>query len=653
MTKACRHPPLFFVVVALSAIATALQIFGMIGLSFFQTESILHVLVAGNVLTEKGSNTTDMAPITYRYSNGARKQQDGKVSVTMRTHQEKKETQYDLIFWSKTPILRKDLTSSSFIVSRAFSTESNPFLSRMDEVVRVDFRLCMTICPSTTTRKIQSLLQYKKNKDRILKIYSTIEKHPLNDDLIQLEKLEVITFWSEELQQHIPLPISQDYRDIIHWASCQIHISGDCPRKCPQNHYHLEYPYHFDAEDKLCKSSHPDAIPPRRRYGGKCNCESTCFTPEAGEYNSTWPWKNETEQDRFFPHWNDSAGIQNTPRFYKQIKSHRLESSPYLRYQLRFPCTVDNTPTPRPIFDDYHHHLFFIPEAKMIFCGIPKVGVTEWIKFFRHVIGANDYLSLPHFKEDRALFLMKSLEFARAEELLNDASWTKAVFLRDPLERLLSAYMDKIVGGGYTQRVFQIGNLSDTKNTEQVVLNFTDFVNKISDKTNVDNCKDPNGLTACTDPHWKPQLMTCGLDYLLPKFDFIGNFNHISKHTKMLLDRVGLWDKYGATFDDGKDLPPATRNTCAVPPPQRPHNQTIWGFNQRGPSGTGNVLHATGSKSRILEYYTPELIKKVREAYAFDFAVWDEIMARPEEDVATGKELMVVKEYCASKAERN
>jgi hypothetical protein len=38
------------------------------------------------------------------------------------------------------------------------------------------------------------------------------------------------------------------------------------------------------------------------------------------------------------------------------------------------------------------------------------------------------------------------------EQVWNDASWTKAIFIRDPAERVLSAYLDKVVQTHETQR---------------------------------------------------------------------------------------------------------------------------------------------------------------------------------------------------------
>ena len=116
----------------------------------------------------------------------------------------------------------------------------------------------------------------------------------------------------------------------------------------------------------------------------------------------------------------------------------------------------------------------------------------------------------------------------------------------------------------------------------------------------------------------------------------------------MLLERVGMWEKHGRTFDDGSQSK-YDGGYCCVPPPTRDANVTVHGgFNQRGPSrSSSGEVHATGSQSRFHELYTPELIAKVRKAYALDFAVWDEISSKKDvKDVAKGSELKVVREYC-------
>jgi hypothetical protein len=233
--------------------------------------------------------------------------------------------------------------------------------------------------------------------------------------------------------------------------------------------------------------------------------------------------------------------------------------------------------------------------------GIPKVGVTEWLKFFRFTYGAGDYLSIPHWKVEREEFIVRSLPLEIAQDLWNDPTWTRAVFLRDPAERLLSAYLDKVVKNAYTQRIFKIGALTDPKETRPI-LSFGEFVDLLVG--NNTRCVIPTGLHTCSDPHWKPQYLTCGLDVTLPLVDFVGNFNHLAEHTKMLLERVDMWESYGKIFDDGSStsnnstqIMATSSSGCFVPPPALPTNSSPlpWGFNQRGPSQEETHQHSTGS----------------------------------------------------------
>jgi hypothetical protein len=235
------------------------------------------------------------------------------------------------------------------------------------------------------------------------------------------------------------------------------------------------------------------------------------------------------------------------------------------------------------------------------------------------------------------------LERLKAKTILSDPSWTKAVFFRDPAERLLSAYLDKVQGAAYTQKIFKIGSLDDK---DRPILSFPEFVDLVA-HNNTNDVADPRGLHGGTDPHWKPQMMTCGLDYLLPHFDFIGNVEHVSEHTRILLDKVGMWDDYGSKFDDGLDLPKSGQ-LCFVPPPDRStgNTTTVYGFNQRGPSSNGESVHATGSKSKLDKYYTPELLEKVRKAYAIDYAIWDDLKRLPSDEVASGQDLESVQNHC-------
>ena len=158
--------------------------------------------------------------------------------------------------------------------------------------------------------------------------------------------------------------------------------------------------------------------------------------------------------------------------------------------------------------------------------------------------------------------------------------------------------------------------------------------------------------------------MTCGLDAVLPKMDFIGNFRYVSEHSKLLLQRINAWDTYGKTFAASG----GTGSMCSIKPPPPYDPSTIanttgtrrrrtrvqrlpprYGFNQ-GSGRATSYSHSSGTNSKMDEYYTPELLHKVRQAYALDYAVWDEISNRTVDDVARGIDLKHVRSYCQSRS---
>jgi hypothetical protein len=255
---------------------------------------------------------------------------------------------------------------------------------------------------------------------------------------------------------------------------------------------------------------------------------------------------------------------------------------------------------------------------------------------------------MPYFKYDTAEFLMSNLPLETAQAMWNDPAWTKAVIWREPAERLLSAYLDKIVRQAFTQKYFHIGHLSDE---QPYVLTFEEFVNLVANTTYEDH-HDKRGIHYRVDPHWRPQLFTCGMDHVLPLFDFVGSFDHLPEHTKLLLERVGLWESYGKNFEvvSSASDTNTSASICLIPPPTTRSNSTI-GFNQRTPSGNKHSLeHGTGSRQKMEQYYTPEMLDLVRKAYDMDYAIWDELHARASDnplEVPTGRDFAYVKRSCA------
>ena len=271
--------------------------------------------------------------------------------------------------------------------------------------------------------------------------------------------------------------------------------------------------------------------------------------------------------------------------------------------------------------------MMVFPQHKLAFCGIPKVGITNWIKFLRFVLGANDYLSHPHFKKDKKYFFFDNFQWEQQERILNDPSWTKAVFLRQPAERILSAYKDRIEGQSHKSRV----------GTNYVDLDFDEFLAKLETAVpDPKNC--PTYLTGeswCMDPHWRPQYYSCAMYEHLPNMDFVGSLERgvVANHTRALLERVGLWDSHGRHYD--ANPPSGGDHVCKVYPNYTTNGEgrnASTSFQPRGfQQSAPRTRHATGAGHQMGDYYTPEAQERVQRIYKHDFALWNALLEEMEE----------------------
>ncbi|KAL7524088.1 hypothetical protein ACHAXR_000433, partial [Thalassiosira sp. AJA248-18] len=115
----------------------------------------------------------------------------------------------------------------------------------------------------------------------------------------------------------------------------------------------------------------------------------------------------------------------------------------------------------------FWHH-FYTSEPAFNFCTIGKVATTEWRRVFCK-LNANDCIDDPI-----KLCGKKKCAWRTKKEMPENAPW--AVFLRDPLERLLSGYLDKCYTPGTRSRekhcepniVFNLDpDLRDAKNNDR------------------------------------------------------------------------------------------------------------------------------------------------------------------------------------------
>jgi hypothetical protein len=118
-------------------------------------------------------------------------------------------------------------------------------------------------------------------------------------------------------------------------------------------------------------------------------------------------------------------------------------------------------------------------------------------------------------------------------------NYTKIIFVRDPLERLVSAYQDKFANGNSSGTVYQTGIGTEiirkyrNRPTELSLKNghdvtFTEFVSYV-----IDEWKDGRRQL---DVHWRPVIdlcLPCSMEY-----DMVGKFETLHRDVDFLLQRL-------------------------------------------------------------------------------------------------------------------
>ena len=237
-----------------------------------------------------------------------------------------------------------------------------------------------------------------------------------------------------------------------------------------------------------------------------------------------------------------------------------------------------------------------VESHRLLFWTTPKVACTVFKKAFRRMEGYKNWLVenkfIPHHPNSNGLNYLYHYKPAEADRMLTDPTWTRALFVRDPKERLLSAYLDKVVANHsyyVRKRCCKIKSMevllqcdefrSTTDSTASKLRNpavsFSEFVNDVHQN--------------CTDPHWKPQSERMP-DKYWRFINFVGRLDSVQLDAQRLLQRIGAWEHYGASG---------------------------W------PSGAifaeNKATHATFAKNQMKTYFTPELERIVETIHRADY----------------------------------
>lgn len=237
-----------------------------------------------------------------------------------------------------------------------------------------------------------------------------------------------------------------------------------------------------------------------------------------------------------------------------------------------------------------HGKPIVVESHKLVFFFIPKVACSVFKRLFRRMMGHSDWLEkIPHEKFNKDG--MRHLGHYSRDEIstmLTSPDWTRAIFIRDPLERTLSAYLDKGIQDKEGEFVYR--RCCNNNNTEEFCSQFPFNKNNFPFETFVDQVL--YGCKTKWDDHWKPQS-TLLHDANWKFINFVGNLDNREADTRLMLEKIGAYEEFGASG---------------------------WGTSRNESIFMSNIArHKSSSKDSISKYYTPTLRRRVFEYVRGDY----------------------------------
>lgn len=194
----------------------------------------------------------------------------------------------------------------------------------------------------------------------------------------------------------------------------------------------------------------------------------------------------------------------------------------------------------------------------LLYCEVPKAGCSNWKRVLMVLGGsATSIGDIPHDAAHNANRLRRLDAYDRAGIAERLHAYTKVLFVREPFERLVSAFRDKFESpNSYYHPVFGRAiiskyrvNASSNALSTGAGVTFREFVQYLLDVHR------PVGM----DIHWEPVSQLC--NPCLLRYNFIGKFESLEEEANFLLRSMGA--PGNLRFPHFKDRNPLAERTSS------------------------------------------------------------------------------------------
>lgn len=191
-------------------------------------------------------------------------------------------------------------------------------------------------------------------------------------------------------------------------------------------------------------------------------------------------------------------------------------------------------------------------ERKLLFCQIPGVALNDWRRMFIYLTGkvnVSSHLKISaydaHSKYGGLVRKLTDFKPGERRQIVNDS--LKIVFVRDPLERLVSTYQNKFVAryskyfhSTFGRKIIEKyrRNASKKALAEGSDVRFDEFVRFVLDAEHHSD--------SLMNEHWERYYRQC--QPCLFSYDYVGKFETLVEDVTEVLTRAGVLNKLHAPY---------------------------------------------------------------------------------------------------------
>nr|KAG5708442.1 hypothetical protein BaRGS_026169 [Batillaria attramentaria] len=235
---------------------------------------------------------------------------------------------------------------------------------------------------------------------------------------------------------------------------------------------------------------------------------------------------------------------------------------------------LDMTPVPSKVRPDMFHHILVDDRYKFLYCYIPKVACTNWRRVMLVLSGkvkVKDLMDIQatdvHARYRRFLPTLSDMSMEQIRYRLDN--YYKFMFVREPFERLLSAYRNKLQSKHKSSQYFRDtfgrsiikrfresqegdnkgGKPVNAKNANKQTVHFHEFLQYLVDPVR----------TEPLNEHWAKYYKLCHPCFM--NYDFIGKYDTLEADASHVLKAVHA-DHVDCPDHSQQDCPDHSQQDC-------------------------------------------------------------------------------------------